>query len=47
VSTSLDWLREQGARSVVVSVASGNPEGQAFWRALGWGAFVDVLERPL
>jgi hypothetical protein len=32
---------------VEVRVAARNAEGQAFWRALGFGDFVDVLDRRL
>jgi len=41
------WARERGAARVEVRVAAGNAEGQAFWRALGFGDFVDVLDRRL
>jgi ribosomal protein S18 acetylase RimI-like enzyme len=44
---ALAWAREQGAARVEVRVAARNAEGQAFWRALGFGAFVDVLDRRL
>jgi hypothetical protein len=32
---------------VVVRVAVRNAEGQAFWRALGFSDWMDVLERRL
>jgi hypothetical protein len=32
---------------VVVRVVAGNTDGRAFWRALGFGALMDVLERRL
>lgn len=41
------WLVERGARRVEVRVAVRNPEGQAFWRALGFVDLVDVLEQRL
>jgi ribosomal protein S18 acetylase RimI-like enzyme len=44
---ALAWAREQGAERVEVRVAARNAEGQAFWRALGFGSFVDVLDRRL
>jgi ribosomal protein S18 acetylase RimI-like enzyme len=45
--TALDWASQRGLRRVEVRVAARNAEGQAFWRALGFGAFVDVLDRRL
>ena len=47
VEAACRWLQERGARRVEVRVHAANREGQAFWRALGWGDFVDVLERRL
>jgi ribosomal protein S18 acetylase RimI-like enzyme len=47
VEAALAWARERGAARVEVRVASRNAEGQAFWRSLGFGAFVDVLDRRL
>lgn len=47
VESALGWVRAQRIVRVEVRVASANAEGQAFWRALGWGDFVDVLERRL
>ena len=44
---ALDWVRERGVDRVEVRVATGNPEGQAFWRALGFGDLMDVLQRRL
>lgn len=44
---ALVWVREQGAARVEVRVAARNPEGQAFWRARGFGDFMDVLHRRL
>jgi ribosomal protein S18 acetylase RimI-like enzyme len=46
-TVALDWARERGAARVEVRVAAGNAAGQAFWRALGFGDFVDVLDRRL
>ncbi len=39
------WAESQAAARLEVRVAARNPEGQAFWRALGYDAFVDVLHR--
>jgi GNAT superfamily N-acetyltransferase len=47
VEAALDWVRERGIERIVVRVAVGNREGQAFWRALGFGDFMDVLGRRL
>ncbi len=44
---ALDWVAERGVDRVEVRVAAGNPEGQAFWRALGFADHVDVLHRRL
>jgi GNAT superfamily N-acetyltransferase len=44
---ALLWARSRGAERLEVRVAARNPEGQAFWRALGYEAFVDVLHRRL
>jgi len=44
---ALAWAREQGVARVEVRVAARNAEGGAFWRALGFGTFVDVLDRRL
>jgi ribosomal protein S18 acetylase RimI-like enzyme len=45
VEAALAWTRERGVERVEIRVAVGNAEGQAFWRALGFGAFMDVLHR--
>jgi GNAT superfamily N-acetyltransferase len=47
VAAALDWARQRGAARVEVRVAARNAEGQAFWRAQGFGDFVDVLDRRL
>jgi len=44
---ALGWARSRGAERLEVRVAARNPEGQAFWRALGYEGFVDVLQRRL
>ena len=41
------WARSRGAERLLVRVAVRNPEGQAFWRALGYEGFVDILQRRL
>lgn len=47
VRAALDWCTERGVERVVARVASQNAQGQAFWRALGFGDFVDELQRRL
>ena len=44
---ALAWARSRGALRVEVRVAARNEAGQSFWRRLGFGAFVDVLDRRL
>lgn len=47
VEAATGWAREQGVERIEVRVVAGNVEGQAFWRALGYADFVDVLHRRL
>lgn len=47
VDAARDWVAARGVRRLEVRVAVRNREGQAFWRALGFGDLVDVLERRL
>ncbi len=47
VQAALDWAASRGVRRVEVRVASRNPEGQGFWRALGFDDLMDVLHRRL
>jgi len=47
VEAALAWVRAAGVERVEVQVAVGNPEGQAFWRAMGFGDLLDVLHRRL
>jgi ribosomal protein S18 acetylase RimI-like enzyme len=44
---ALDWVREAGVERVEVHVAKRNVEGQAFWRAQGFGDLMDVLQKRL
>jgi ribosomal protein S18 acetylase RimI-like enzyme len=46
-AAALDWTAERGIDRVEVRVASGNAEGQAFWRELGFDDLMDVLQRRL
>jgi ribosomal protein S18 acetylase RimI-like enzyme len=47
VAEALRFVRASGVRRVEVQVARGNAEGQAFWRAAGFGDFMDVLHKRL
>ncbi len=47
VDAAFVWLREAGAARVELEVARDNPEGRAFWAALGFSPAMDVLERRL
>jgi len=47
VDEALSWVRDCGASRVEVQVAKGNAEGQAFWRARGFGDLMDVLHKRL
>lgn len=42
-----DWVSGRGVERIEVRVASANSEGQAFWRALGFGDLMDVLQKRL
>jgi GNAT superfamily N-acetyltransferase len=47
VAAALGWVRGRGVERVVVRVIRDNAAGQAFWRAQGFDALMDVLERRL
>jgi GNAT superfamily N-acetyltransferase len=47
VAATTRWASERGAERVAVHVSPRNPEAQAFWRAEGYGAHMDVLHRRL
>lgn len=47
LAAALGWVRASGVRRVEVQVAHRNVEGQAFWRARGFGDFMDVLDKRL
>lgn len=40
-----DWIRRRGVEGTIVRIAAHNAEAQAFWRALGFADFMDVLQR--
>lgn len=41
------WVRARGVARIEIQVAGGNREGQAFWRAMGYGHLMDVLHKRL
>ncbi len=45
VGAALEWVEQRGVDRVEARVAAGNSEGQAFWRALGFADFMNVLHR--
>ena len=47
LAEALRWIAASGVERVEVQVAHGNVEGQAFWRAAGFGDFMDVLHKRL
>ena len=47
VEAAQAWVRDRGVGRVEIQVASGNREGQAFWRAMGYGDLMDVLHKRL
>jgi ribosomal protein S18 acetylase RimI-like enzyme len=47
VEEALAWVRASGVKRVEVQVAVANVDGQAFWRALGFGDLMDVLHKHL
>jgi GNAT superfamily N-acetyltransferase len=42
--TALDWAASRGIQRVEVRVAAANAEGEAFWRALGFGDHMRILQ---
>ncbi len=47
VEAAQEWVRGRGVARIEIQVATGNREGQAFWRALGYGDLMDVLHKRL
>lgn len=47
VDRAYRWARDRGAPRIEVRVAAHNDGGRAFWRAQGFGDFMDVLQRRL
>ena len=44
---ALHWVGESGVHRVEIQVSVANREGQAFWRARGFGDLMDVLHKRL
>ncbi len=47
VERALGWVKERGVERCEIRVASRNSEGQHFWRSIGFGDWMDVLQRRL
>jgi ribosomal protein S18 acetylase RimI-like enzyme len=47
VEEAMAWARDRGVERIEIQVASGNREGQAFWRAMGYTDLMDVLHKRL
>lgn len=47
VEEAIGWVRDRGVERVELQVATGNREGQAFWRSLGFGDLMTVLHKRL
>ncbi len=41
------WVRDRGVARIEIQVATGNREGQAFWRSIGYADLMDVLHKRL
>ena len=41
------WVRDRGVARIEIQVATGNREGQAFWRGIGYADLLDVLHKRL
>lgn len=47
VAAAVGWVEARGVARIEIRVATHNREGQAFWRDLGFGDLLDVLQRRL
>jgi len=47
VEEAMAWVRDHGVERIEIQVATGNAEGQAFWRAMGYTDLMDVLHKRL
>lgn len=47
VEEAMSWVVDRGVSRVEIQVASGNREGQAFWRSMGYTDLMDVLHKRL
>lgn len=47
VEEATAWVRDRGVARIEIQVATGNREGQAFWRSIGYADLLDVLHKRL
>jgi ribosomal protein S18 acetylase RimI-like enzyme len=47
VEEAMSWVADRGVSRIEIQVASGNQEGQAFWRSMGYTDLMDVLHKRL
>ncbi len=47
VEEATSWVRDRGVARIEIQVATGNREGQAFWRSIGYADLLDVLHKRL
>lgn len=47
VEAAQEWVRDRGVARIEIQVATGNREGQAFWRGIGYADLLDVLHKRL
>lgn len=47
VEEAMDWVRDRGVERIEIQVASGNVEGEGFWRSLGYTDLMSVLHKRL
>ena len=47
VAEAQSWVRDRGVARIEIQVATGNREGQAFWRSIGYANLMDVLHKRL
>jgi len=47
VAEAQAWVRDRGVARIEIQVATGNREGQAFWRSIGYADLLDVLHKRL
>lgn len=47
VAVLLDWFRSRGITTVELLVAVANPVSTGFWRAMGFGEYLQLLRKEL